>query len=59
MAGDKTVRLYLPLPEELVILEVPQLPLRPCEALQLPFPPPYDPTGQPIRLWEPQGKNQD
>lgn len=49
---DQTVRLFLPLPEEVVILEVPRIeqtaPLRTYEATQLPFPPAYDPSGQGI-----------
>lgn len=59
MANEKTVRVFLPLPDELVILEVPELARAPrqYDAVQLPFPPPYDPSGQPIKLWTSEEKS--
>ena len=49
---DQSVRLFLPLPEEVVILEVPRIEpttrMRMYDAGQLPFPPAYDPSGQGI-----------
>lgn len=54
MDDQKTVRVFVPLPGELVVLEVPRIETaharpRILEATQLPFPPTYDPTGQTIK----------
>lgn len=49
---DQRVRLFVPLPEEAVVLEVPRIEptarLWMYDAVQLPFPPAYDPSGQDI-----------
>lgn len=55
MDDPNVIRVILPLPDELVILEVPRIEARPritpLEATQLPFPPAYDPSGQSIKTW--------
>lgn len=55
MDAPNFVRVFLPLPGELVVLEVPRIEARPriapLEATQLPFPPAYDPSGQSIKAW--------
>lgn len=60
MGNQKTVRVFVPLPDELVVLEVPMIETHPkpytLEATQLPFPPTYDPTGQPIQVWPPKNR---
>ena len=49
---DQRVRLFLPLLDEVVVLEVPRVEptarLKMYDAVQLPFPPAYDPSGQGI-----------
>ncbi len=56
--ADETLRLYLPLPEEMVVIEIPRInpPRRfqMYEAEQLPFPPPYDASGCGILPWPPE-----
>jgi hypothetical protein len=53
----QSVRLLLELPGELVVMEVPKIrkekwPAN-LDAKQLPFPPPYDTSGDAIKLWSP------
>jgi len=46
----QSVRVFLELPRELVVMEVPKVEAQrrflALDAVQLPFPPPYDPSGE-------------